>query len=178
MIDHPKAQGRHLVLLGAMGAGKTTVGRLVASRLGRPFLDSDEWIVSQSGRTGREVALEEGVKALHGLEVRMLKDAIALPEPHVIAAPASVVDRPAIVNLIQRFTIAVWLDAPTEALIARAATGRHRRNVGAADAEILARNRESSFAKASVARLDASLPAETLVETIVALARGGHSGES
>ena len=49
------ALGRHLALVGFMGAGKTTVGREVAERLGRPFFDADEEIERRTGTTIAEL---------------------------------------------------------------------------------------------------------------------------
>ncbi len=46
---------RHVVLVGLMGSGKTTVGRLLAARLGRPLVDSDAVIEGTTGRTVREI---------------------------------------------------------------------------------------------------------------------------
>ena len=46
----------HLLLVGMMGSGKSTVGRLVADRLGRPFTDSDEQVEALTGRTVADYA--------------------------------------------------------------------------------------------------------------------------
>ena len=46
---------RHIVLVGMMGAGKTTAGRRLAQRLGRRLVDSDELIEARTGRTVREI---------------------------------------------------------------------------------------------------------------------------
>ena len=54
---------RRLVLVGMMGTGKTTVGKIVAQRLGRPFFDSDELIEARTGRTVRQIFRDEGEDA-------------------------------------------------------------------------------------------------------------------
>ena len=67
-----------VVLVGFMGAGKSTVGRLVAGRLGVSFADSDEVIRERSGRTPREIFATDGEAAFRALErgvVRELVDA-------------------------------------------------------------------------------------------------------
>ena len=46
---------RTVALIGLMGAGKSTVGRLVAERLGYPFVDNDEQVQAQAGRTARQI---------------------------------------------------------------------------------------------------------------------------
>lgn len=45
---------RHVVLLGMMGSGKTTVGELLAAQINRPYCDSDREIERITGRTGRQ----------------------------------------------------------------------------------------------------------------------------
>ena len=57
-----------IVLVGFMGAGKTTVGTLVAARLGLPFTDSDQVIEGRTGRPIREIFAEDGEPAFRALE--------------------------------------------------------------------------------------------------------------
>lgn len=65
----------HLVIVGAMGVGKTSVGRLLAERLGLPFLDSDVILEAWTGETGAEIAERDGVGRLHVLELEVFLDA-------------------------------------------------------------------------------------------------------
>jgi shikimate kinase len=62
---------RHWVLIGLMGAGKTTVGELLASRSGRRFFDNDAQLSAITGRTARQVQAEQGREALHELVRRV-----------------------------------------------------------------------------------------------------------
>ena len=62
-----------LVLVGPMGAGKTTVGRLVADALGVDFLDTDEIVERETGRTVAEIFVDEGEARFRELE----RDAVA-----------------------------------------------------------------------------------------------------
>jgi shikimate kinase len=57
-----------IVLVGFMGAGKTTVGTLLAARLGLPFTDSDQVIEDRAGRPIREIFAEDGEPAFRALE--------------------------------------------------------------------------------------------------------------
>ena len=71
------ARPRNLVLVGPRGAGKTTVGRLVARRLGRPFVDTDDEIGRAAGRPAGRVLAEAGEPAFRALETRVVARALA-----------------------------------------------------------------------------------------------------
>jgi len=124
-----------VVLVGQMGVGKTTVGRLVADRLGLSFYDCDAQIEEITGRTSREIARSDGVPALHSLELSVLLSALE-NAPAVIAAAASVVDRQAGRDAIGEATC-VWIDRVPD-VTARPGE-HHRRSVG--DDEHLERRR-------------------------------------
>ena len=81
----------HLVLVGMMGTGKTTVGTVLAQRLGRPLIDSDAEVEARTGRTVREIFETDGEAAYRALETEALVDALASPVPAVIAAAGGVV---------------------------------------------------------------------------------------
>jgi dephospho-CoA kinase len=83
-----------VVVLGPMGAGKSTVGQLVSERLGAKMVDSDRVIESEYGRSGRQIAASDGVLALHDIEARVLSDALDAEGDAVIAPAASAVERP------------------------------------------------------------------------------------
>lgn len=121
----------HIVVVGLMGSGKTTIGRALAQALGRPFSDSDIEIERTTGRTVRELAAERGIAAMHKLEAQHLLGALATVEPTVIAAAASTVDRASCRVELQRADVTVvWLRAALADVVARAATGSHRPDLG------------------------------------------------
>jgi shikimate kinase len=62
---------RNVVITGFMGTGKTTVGRLVAEKLNRPFIDTDEEIVRRTGRTIPDIFQYEGESNFRHIERRM-----------------------------------------------------------------------------------------------------------
>jgi shikimate kinase len=73
-----------IVLAGFMGAGKTTVGRLLADKLGIPFLDSDQVIEERSGRVIRDIFAADGEAAFRELEHQTIAGLLAGP-PAVLA---------------------------------------------------------------------------------------------
>jgi shikimate kinase len=74
-----------VVLVGFMGAGKSTVGRIVARRLGVGFVDSDDVITSRTGRTPREIFASEGEAAFRALEREAVADLVAGGAAGVVA---------------------------------------------------------------------------------------------
>ncbi|HEX6417971.1 MAG TPA: shikimate kinase [Acidimicrobiales bacterium] len=118
----------HLVLVGAMGVGKSTVGALLAGQLGRPLVDSDA-VLAAAGDSAAAIARRDGVAALHARECDLLLGALADPEPAVVAAAASVVERPACRAALGRVFVA-WLRASPARLVARGAGAAHRRELG------------------------------------------------
>ena len=117
----------HLVLIGMMGAGKTTVGTRVAARLGRPLVDSDALIEQRTGRTVREIFRDDGEDAFRSLESAALVDALHDPEPHVIAAAGGVVLRAENRAALRGAdALVVWLLADPEVLVDRVRSGEHR----------------------------------------------------
>lgn len=108
-----------VVLLGVMGTGKSTVGQLVASRLGWPFWDNDDRLVQQAGRTAAAIASTLGVAALHEREAEVLLEGLDEAGPAVVAAAASAVLDPVARDRLRSSGMVVWLHAAPEALEAR-----------------------------------------------------------
>ncbi len=118
---------QHLVLVGMMGAGKTTVGRIVADRLHRPLFDSDAVIEARTGRTVREIFADDGEAAFRDLESSVLIEALDLATPAVIAAAGGVVLREENrVALKEARARVVWLCADPGLLAERVTAGGHR----------------------------------------------------
>lgn len=119
--------GRHLVLVGLMGSGKTTVGRALAQRLRRDLLDSDSIIEAREGRTVRTIFRDDGEDAFRRIETEVLIEALAAEQKAVIAAAGGVVLR-AENRLALRTSMArvVWLRADPTTLVERVKGGSHR----------------------------------------------------
>jgi shikimate kinase len=115
------------VLVGSMGAGKSTVGRALATRLGTTFLDNDEYLEGHSGRTAAEIATADGADALHRAEAAGLLAALTGDPTRVVAAAGSVVDDEAVRARLARDDVTVvWLRAHPSTLRRRALSGTHR----------------------------------------------------
>jgi shikimate kinase len=115
---------RHVVLIGMMGSGKTTCGRLLAKRLGWGFWDCDEALMEATGSTAGELQRTRGQAVLHAIEHRLLRTALLTRTDTVFAAAGSVVLKP---SILQR-ELTVWLRVSTlqeQQNIAR--SGQHHR---------------------------------------------------
>ena len=84
-MSHLNALGRHVVLVGFMGAGKTTLGRDAAMRLGREFLDLDRAMEERAGKTIAQLFEERGESTFREIERHAAQVALAAPDPLVIA---------------------------------------------------------------------------------------------
>ncbi|HSP27769.1 MAG TPA: shikimate kinase [Ilumatobacteraceae bacterium] len=117
----------HLVLVGMMGVGKSTVGRMVAAELDRPLFDSDEMIEERTGRTVREIWSTDGEAAFRTLETDTLLEALDASEPSVIAAAGGVVLSDRNREALQAADAhVVWLLADVDVLVDRVRRGTHR----------------------------------------------------
>ena len=158
-----------IVVLGLMGAGKSTLAHALGQRLGRPVRDSDEDIERDEGRTAAEIAAAEGQAALHGIEARVLLDALADPAV-IVAAAASVVDREETRAALEA-PFVIWADAPLDVLRQRFESRAHRpryeQDIGHMLQGQLDR-RGPWLARLADLRVDATRPVAELVDRVVA----------
>jgi len=151
---------RHVVMVGLMGSGKTTVGRLVAAQLAWPLRDSDLDIEARTGRTVREIDEHDGTAAMHALEATVLIEAVAASEPSVICAASSIADVDACLEALRDPSLLVaWLRVPVAVAAQRFALQGHRPRFGD-DPETflaeLAARREPRLATIGALELDAA----------------------
>jgi shikimate kinase len=114
-----------LYLVGMMGSGKTTVGRLVATQLGWAYVDSDEQVCRRTGRSVREIFETDGEAAFRREETAALHEAAqeSPAGPAVVAVAGGAVLDPANRALLARTGPLVWLHASAEVLAGRVRAG-------------------------------------------------------
>lgn len=112
------APDRSVVLVGLMGAGKSTVGRRLAAKLGLPFFDADHEIEKAAGMTVSEIFERFGEAHFRDGERRVIARLIEGP-PSVIATGGGAFVHPETRALILERATAVWLDADIATLVER-----------------------------------------------------------
>jgi shikimate kinase len=121
------APQRSIVLVGLMGTGKTTTGRLLAERLDLEYVDTDDLIIARTGRTVREIFGADGEAAFRTLETGVLVEALAAPTPVVLAAAGGVVLSEANRRTLRDAdALVVWLRADPALLVQRVQGQEHR----------------------------------------------------
>jgi XRE family aerobic/anaerobic benzoate catabolism transcriptional regulator len=112
------AKGRHIALVGMRGAGKTTVGQLLARRRVEPFYELDRLIENDAGLSLAQIFDLEGEEYYRALEEKTLEKVLKR-KPGIIAAGGGLVMNPTALFLLKLNTSIVWLQASPEALLAR-----------------------------------------------------------
>jgi shikimate kinase len=121
------APGIHLV--GFMGSGKTTIGRLLAERIGWSFADLDEEIEAAEGAAIAEIFEKRGEAEFRRIETEMLRRRIRFigrGKPTVTALGGGAFAQPENRELALQHGIAIWLDCPFEMVQRRVAPFSHR----------------------------------------------------
>ena len=112
-------------IVGPMGAGKTTIGRLLAKQLGRKFVVSDWYIESQTGADIAWIFSKEGEPGFRERETKAI-DELTLQPQIVLATGGGAVMRAENRQLLQQRGIVVYLNAPVEVQMARTAKDKSR----------------------------------------------------
>src|SRR5678815_2007987 len=99
-----------------MGAGKSVCGRLLARRLGRCFVETDDMIVAQDGRSIPEIFSQQGEAYFRRLEADTL-EAVALKSGDVIATGGGLPCRDGRMDALKRLGTVVWLRGPLRDLV-------------------------------------------------------------
>jgi shikimate kinase len=113
------------VLIGMMGSGKSTVGRLLAKRTGWPLYDNDALLMDLYGITAKQIVETQGEEAKRDAENAALAFGLAKPAPCIVDAAGGTITSEESREAL-RGAIVVWLHAPPETLYRRAVGGAHR----------------------------------------------------
>lgn len=108
----------NIVLVGLMGSGKTSVGRLLARRLGRPLIDTDWLIAQEAGCSIPEIFAAEGEAGFRDREARVIAR-VAAADGQVVATGGGAVLRPENREALRGSGLVIWLEASPEALYER-----------------------------------------------------------
>ena len=119
------APGRNIVLIGLMGAGKSSVGKRLAARLGRPFVDTDAVVEADAGMPVSDIFAAGGERAFREQEAEAIRHVAAL-RGQVIAVGGGAVLDPANVTQLRATGDLVWLDADPAELAQRVGGGESR----------------------------------------------------
>jgi shikimate kinase len=171
MADALPIPDRCIVLVGLMGAGKSTVGRRLARRLSLPFVDSDEEIEKAADRSVSEIFDSFGEASFRDGERRVIARLLDGPLKVIATGGGAFMD-PATRSLVLEKCVAVWLDADVPTLAERVARRDNRPLLRGKDpAEVLeglADKRRPFYAEAHIHIRCVAVPHERAVDLIVA----------
>lgn len=118
---------RHVVLVGLMGSGKSTVGRRLAARLDRDFIDADDALVEITDRSIAEIFAIDGEEGFRAIEADVLEELLEHHTPAIIASGGGVVLRGENrARLMAPTVTTVWLTASPAFLASRTSPKPHR----------------------------------------------------
>jgi len=144
--------GDNVVLVGFMGAGKSSVGRLLARRLGRCFVETDDMITAREGRSIPEIFAERGEAHFRALEEEALR-LLALKSGDVIATGGGLPCRDGRPAALRALGTLVWLRGDFDTVYARAQRAGERPMLagrGREEIEALYRTREPYYRQADL----------------------------
>lgn len=172
--------GRSIALIGMMGAGKSSIGRRLAVRLGIPFTDADAEIVAAAGMTIAEIFAAHGEPYFRSGEARVIARLLE-GSSQVLATGGGSFMNPTTQAVIRRKAVSIWLKADYDVLLRRVRRRNDRPMLSTEDPESTLRRllteREPIYALADLTILSRDVPHDTIVsEILVALAR--HIGLS
>lgn len=156
--------GRSIVLVGMMGAGKSSIGRRLASRLGVPFIDADTEIESAAGMTIPEIFEKHGELYFRAGEARVIARLLD-NGPQVLATGGGSVMDPQTRALIGRKGISIWLKADIDVLLKR--TRRRNDRPLVEKIKDLLPVREPIYAQADIIIQSRDEPHDTIIDEIM-----------
>jgi shikimate kinase len=161
-----------IVLVGFMGAGKTTVGRILARRLGVPFLDSDLVIEERAGRPIRQIFADDGEPAFRQLEHEVIADLLEAADS-VLALGGGAVQRDDTRDLLKDVPV-VYLRVSYAEAMRRVGGDQGRPLLARPDVARLHAERDPLYAAAATVTVDAGTsPPDAIARDILALLANG-----
>lgn len=124
-----KSSPQLIFLVGFMGSGKTTIGKLMAKQLGYNFLDTDAYIVKKKGKSIPEIFDEIGERGFRKLENEVLNELSELDENHVIATGGGMPCHQYRMNKIQKLGTIVYLEIDVKSIVQRVTQGKNTRPI-------------------------------------------------
>jgi shikimate kinase len=167
----------NVVLVGFMGAGKSVCGRLLARRLGRCFVETDDMIVASEGRSIPEIFREAGEPRFRQLEADTI-ESLKLKSGEVIATGGGMPCRDGRMELLRELGTVVWLDGDVRELHARASRIGNRPMLegrSMAEVEELYRSRQPYYRRAHITVDTTGLGADQVVARILSALREAHA---
>jgi len=167
----------NVILVGFMGAGKSVCGRLLARRLGRCFVETDEMIVASEGRSIPEIFREAGEPRFRQLEADTI-ESLKLKSGEVIATGGGMPCRDGRMELLRELGTVVWLDGDVRELHARARRIGNRPMLEGrpmAEVEELYRARQPYYRRAHITVDTTGLGADQVVARILSALREAHA---
>jgi shikimate kinase len=178
LIADPALRSRTLVLVGMMGAGKSSVGKRLAQALDLPFKDADDEIEKAAGRTISEIFAQHGEAEFREGERRVIARLLDEP-PHVLATGGGAFVNDSTRALVKAKAVSVWLKADPDVLARRVGRKDNRPLLRGKDprkvlAELLA-VREPAYSQADLIIESNEGPHQHTVEAIIAALKDRES---
>ncbi len=166
-----------IVLIGMMGAGKTTIGQAISQLTGWPYVDNDEVVAQLVGMPTRDLLEQRGEKAMRDAELAAVDKVLAMPAPVVAGAAAGVVLDEDVSERLHAGAFVVYLRATVETLEDRVA-GTYRPWLGAdpgATMRKLYEGREARYEKLAhlIIDVDNGVPDDVAKRILEAVATPG-----
>ncbi|TMK89270.1 MAG: shikimate kinase [Actinobacteria bacterium] len=166
----------HILLVGMMGAGKSSVGKRVADKLGRPFFDIDSWIEDEEGTSVSTIFETRGEAAFRDLEAKVLAFFLANPVASVLSVGGGAVTEFRNRTAMDGQERVVWLRATDATLVSRVGNGADRPLLAGKDPAAklarLSRDREPMYTEVADVVVDVDdLTLDDVVDRVVAALR-------
>lgn len=108
----------NIILIGFRGTGKTTIGKTLAQRLGREFVDADVYLEQKEGRTIKDIFAEGGENLFREIEVKIIAE-LSLLDDKVIATGGGAILKGENIKRLKRNGVIIFLDADADTLYKR-----------------------------------------------------------